>query len=80
MEDMDMPDYEKLYRIVFNGITDALEAFEKEGYESAKEMLIKAQQAAEDYYIESGGDSADDGEYAPLYVLPHDQFLNGASL
>ncbi len=75
-----MMDYEKLYRILFNGITDALEAFERAGSLGAKEMLIKAQQAAEDYYIESGGDGADDGEYAPLYVLPHDQFLNGASL
>lgn len=49
-----MPDYEKLYRIVFNGITDALDAIERENYQRAKEMLVKAQQAAEDYYVEDG--------------------------
>jgi hypothetical protein len=63
-------DYEKLYRILFNGITDALEAIEKEEYAGAKETLIKAQQAAEDYYIEGGdGDDA-----VPLYILPHDTY------
>ncbi|NMA24191.1 MAG: hypothetical protein GX936_00845 [Clostridiales bacterium] len=51
-----MPDYEKLYRILFNGITDALEVLDKEGDLSAKLALIRAQRAAEEYYIE-----ADDG-------------------
>ena len=63
-----MLDYEKLYRILFNGITDALEAYEQEGDLRAKEVLIKAQQAAEDYYIE-----AEEGS-APVYVLPYDVF------
>ena len=31
-----MMDYEKLYRIVFNGITDALDALEREDYESER--------------------------------------------
>ena len=51
-----MPDYEKLYRILFNGITDALEVLDKEGDLSAKLALIRAQRAAEEHYIE-----ADDG-------------------
>jgi hypothetical protein len=72
-----MMDYEKLYRILFNGITDALDVFEREGYQCAKEVLVKAQQAAEDYYIESGEDVVDvmdDEDYTPLYILPHDKF------
>jgi hypothetical protein len=56
MEENAMPDYEKLYRILFNGITDALEVLDKEGDLSAKLALIRAQRAAEEYYIE-----ADDG-------------------
>ena len=51
-----MLDYEKLYRILFNGITDALEVLDKEGDLSAKLALIRAQRAAEEHYIE-----ADDG-------------------
>lgn len=46
-----MLDYEKLYRILFNGITDALGSLEKEDYVTVKETLIRAQQAAEDCYI-----------------------------
>jgi hypothetical protein len=68
-------DYEKLYRILFNGITDALEAYETEGYQSAKDTLIRAQQAAEDYYIE--GDGEDD---CPIYVLPHDVLSKNSSI
>lgn len=66
-----MLDYEKLYRILFNGITDALEVFEREGYEGARAVLMEAQQAAEDYYIE--GDDAQDAPF-PLYILPHDRY------
>lgn len=46
-----MLDYEKLYRILFNGITDALGSLEKDDYATVKETLIRAQQAAEDSYI-----------------------------
>jgi hypothetical protein len=69
MEDKKM-DYEKLYRILFNGITDALDAFEREDYPSTKETLIRAQQAAEDYYIE--GD--EENPAIPVYVLPHNAY------
>ncbi len=68
-----MPDYEKLYKILFNGITDALDVFEKDGCERVCETLIRAQQAAEEYYIESQ-DEDSDGQAMPLYVLPHDVF------
>ena len=67
-----MLDYEKLYRILFNGLTDAIECLENgEGLLRAKETMIRAQQAAEDYFIE-----AEDGvsPHESVYVLPHDVY------
>ncbi len=43
--------YEKLYHLLFNAITDALEQMEKQNYGTAKETLIAAQQQAEEIYI-----------------------------
>lgn len=48
LEDRLIPDYEKLYHILFNAITDAIEAM-SDG--EAKELLIKAQQECEERYI-----------------------------
>ena len=47
-----MADYRKLYSILFNSITDALELLEREDLQTAKMLLIAAQQKAEDAYIE----------------------------
>lgn len=68
-----MLDYEKLYKIIFNGITDAIECMENEGScLRAKEVLIRAQQKAEDSYIDDGeADSA-----MPVYILPHDVYAD----
>ena len=46
-----MPDYEKMYHLLFNAITDALEQLEKQNFGSAKDLLIAAQQQAEEIYI-----------------------------
>ena len=43
--------YEKLYHLLFNAITDALEQMEKQNYGTAKKNLIAAQQEAEEIYI-----------------------------
>ena len=43
--------YEKLYHLLFNAITDALEQMEKQNYGSAKDLLITAQQKTEEIYI-----------------------------
>ena len=43
--------YEKLYHLLFNAITDALEQMEKQNYGTAKDVLIAAQQQAEEIYI-----------------------------
>ena len=46
-------DYEKLYHLMFNRVTDALRELERGRVDTAKGLLISAQQAAEEQYIES---------------------------
>ena len=46
-----MPDYEKMYHLLFNAITDALSQIETQNYGDAKGTLISAQQKAEEMYI-----------------------------
>ena len=46
-----MPDYEKMYYLLFNAITDALEQIEQQNFGSAKDLLIAAQQEAEEIYM-----------------------------
>ena len=43
--------YEKLYHLLFNAITDALEQMEQQNYGTAKETLITAQQEADEIYM-----------------------------
>ena len=49
----EMPDYQKLYTMLFNSMTDAVNAIEKDDIESAKRIMMNAQQKAEDMYVES---------------------------
>ena len=46
-----MPDYEKMYHLLFNAITDALTQLESHNYGDVKDALISAQQKAEEIYI-----------------------------
>ena len=46
-----MPDYKKMYHLLFNAITDALTQLEAQNYGNAKDALISAQQKAEEIYI-----------------------------
>ena len=46
-----MPDYEKMYRLLFNAITDALTQLEAQNYGDVKDALISAQQKTEKIYI-----------------------------
>lgn len=46
-----MPDFEKLYFHLFGAMADAVEAIEKKEYEKTKDILIAAQQEAEEEYI-----------------------------
>ena len=46
-------DYKKLYHLLFNAITDALEQLDAQNYGVVKETLISAQQKADEIYIDS---------------------------
>ncbi len=45
--------YEKMYHLLFNAITDALEQMEKQNLGSAKDLLTTAQQKTEEIHMES---------------------------
>lgn len=47
-----MPDYQKMYLLLFNAITDALTEMENQNYGDAAELLRKAQADAESIYID----------------------------
>ena len=47
-----MPDYEKLYYKLFAVFAEVTEALEQQDYGTAKRLLIKAQQDAEDAFLE----------------------------
>ena len=49
-----MVEYRKMYTMLFNRITDAIELINKMEIVAAKEILIKAQQDAEEMYVECG--------------------------
>lgn len=46
--------YQKMYTILFNKISDALEQLEKGNFGIAKELLITAQIEAEAYFMDDG--------------------------
>ena len=46
-----MPDYKKLYFMLFAAMADAVEEMEEQNYGKAKRILISAQQEAEEAYI-----------------------------
>ena len=43
--------YQKMYTLLFNAITDALKQMESQNLGTAKETLITAQQEAEELYM-----------------------------
>ena len=51
-----MQNYQKLYALLFNAVTDALEEMEKLNFGRAKELLVTAQQTAEEAYIRADDD------------------------
>ena len=60
-----MDNFPKYYTRLFNGITDAIEALQNQNYIKAQDILIKAQQDAEEMYLEDGDEEEmplEDGE------------------
>lgn len=49
-----MVDYEKLYKILFNGITDAVECLENQNTCAAAKTLISVQRETEALYVLAG--------------------------
>ena len=52
--DMESENFPSYYTILFNGITDALEALDRQDFGRARAILIQSQQEAEEAYIEAG--------------------------
>lgn len=50
-----MVDYQKLYTVIFNTVTDALNALDEQNAGQAKEILRAAQQATKERYIDAEG-------------------------
>ena len=48
-----MPNYEKLYFQLFAAMADAVDAIDAANYGQAKEILVSAQQEAEEQYIDA---------------------------
>lgn len=46
--------YRKMYYLLFNAITSAIEEIRKHNYGNAESILIKAQQASEEQYLSYG--------------------------
>lgn len=55
-----MPDYQKLYTLMLNAVTDALEDMNAMNFGAAKDRLKSAQVQAEEIYIDE--DDPPDGE------------------
>ena len=47
-----MVNYQSLYTLLFNAITDAIDQIDRQNYGMAKELLIQAQQQSEEAYME----------------------------
>ena len=43
----------KYYTVLFNRVTDAIAALDAQNYGTARELLVRAQQEAEQRYIET---------------------------
>lgn len=51
-----MEEYKKMYTLLFNTITSALEQIDRLNIGNARDFLILGQKRAEDFYISSGGE------------------------
>jgi len=57
-----MVNYQKLYTLLFNAATDALEAMEQQNYGQARRILCCAQIAAEERYVREAECTEDEDE------------------
>jgi hypothetical protein len=57
-----MADYETMYRVLFNSVTNAVRSIERQNYGFARCMLVEAQQKTEELFLNAWEASAQDGE------------------
>lgn len=60
-----MPDYQKMYAIAFNAISDALEELDKLNIGTAKRQLREAQSRTEELYISQDEDDGPGNPESP---------------
>ena len=53
-----MENFPKYYTLLFNAITDAIEDIDRKNYGVARARLVKAQQDAEEAYLEAGDEES----------------------
>ena len=58
MEVISVPDYQKMYTLLFNAATDAIEALEAMNLGQARAILVLAQQQTEEIYLDKDEDDA----------------------
>lgn len=46
-----MPNYQKLYTLLFNAFTDTIEQLNMQNYGNAREIMMQAQKEAEELYL-----------------------------
>ena len=54
-----MESTQKPYFLLFNAITDAVEAMDKLNFGQSRELLVRAQQAAEELFLEEADKKKD---------------------
>ena len=64
-----MENFPKYYTRLFNGITDALEALQERNYIKAEDILIRAQQDAEEMYLSDGEEGEEGGPAAAPVII-----------
>ena len=71
MENKSLPSY---YTILFNALTDAIQALDRQDFGQARALLVQGQQQAEDAYIaEAEADQAPKGDVEITPVLKGDE-------
>ena len=71
MENKSLPSY---YTILFNALTDAIQALDRQDFGQARALLVQGQQQAEDAYIaEAEADQAPQGDVEITPVLKGDE-------
>lgn len=59
-------DYKKSYHLLFNAITDALEAMEQQNFGQARQTLVYAQIKAESMFLEGPNQISDENSREPF--------------